>query len=194
MGAKANQQNQPKEPTKSPSLPASRCLPLVDSRAAQSSARPTLPFHRSARKEPEENPITKQLGKSQQNQTTPKILQEAAELLTISSAPPRFTPVRSRGGMEHGRAWGGGERRRGGGDLVWRHPQGGAGGASSLGFGASGPAAAPHAGAWTSGGCERQRRSAPRPVRRGGGRSAPLHGAAGWRTACASGGRIYGAL
>ena len=82
----------------------------------------------------------------------PKILQEAAELLTISSAPPRSAPVQSRGGVEHGHAWGGGERRRGGGDVVWRHPQGGAGGASSLGFGASGPAAARHAGAWTSGG------------------------------------------
>jgi len=42
--------------------------------------------------------------------------------------------------------------------------------------------------------CERRRRSAPRPARQGGGRSAPRHGAAGWRAACASGGRFYGML
>ena len=42
--------------------------------------------------------------------------------------------------------------------------------------------------------CVRRRRSAPRPARQGGGRSAPRHGAAGWRAACASGGRFYGML
>jgi len=72
---------------------------------------------------------------------------------TISSAPLRSAPVRSRGGVEHGRAWGGGKRRRGSGDVapspgrrrrgqlsrVWR-------------VGICRFAASRHAGAWTSSG------------------------------------------